>query len=541
MTQVRLRRSLLPCALFLLLALLVPISAAAGSITDWNQQLLDSIRAGKTNPPFATRQLALLHTSQYDAVIGILGGYERYHATGNPAAGASAEAAAEAAGYQILSALYPSRQAFFDDLYQSSVGALPDGQAKNDGIAWGAEVAQQILALRQNDGSTNTVTYNPPLGATWWVRTPPAFAPPLLPQWPYVQPWTLERGNQLRSPGQPVSPTSDAYLKPWVEVYLLGDVDSAVRTADQSEIAVFWNDGAGTQTPPGHWMSIAQGVAQQYNLDLRDSARLFALLSLTVADAAIVSWDNKYHFHNWRPVTAIHNADLDGNPHTFQDKTWSSFITTPPFPTYTSGHSTFSGSSAELLRRFLGTDNYAFSIGSDGTPGVTRSFQTLSQAAAEAGQSRIYGGIHWQYDNTDGLAGGRALAGYVYANFLRPIGQTHTCQASEYSLCLLNRFAVEVDFRSEAGATPGRAKAVPSAGYDGRFYFFNEENTELMVKVLDGCTLGNHYWVFSGGATDVEYILRVTDTNSNITKTYYNPLGHPAAAITDTEAFATCP
>lgn len=520
---------------------LLPAFAHADIITDWNQQLLEAVRATRTNPPAASRQMAILHTAQFDAVTGILGGYERYHATGNPLSPASPEAAAAAAGHKVLSALYPARQASFDTLYAAQLAAIAD-DGETNGVDWGHGVADQILALRANDGAaTAAMAYNPPVGATWWTNTPPAFAPALLPGWPKVTPWALERGNQLRSPGQPVSPTDPAYLASWVEVYLLGGATSTLRTADQTEIALFWNDGAGTMTPPGHWMTIAQGFAADKNLSLQDSARLFALLGISLADAAIVAWDNKYAFHNWRPVTGIHLADIDGNAATFVDTTWSSLITTPPFPSYTSGHSTFSGAGSQVLALFNGSDDYAFSVGSDGLPGVTRDFDTFTEAAAEGGQSRIYGGIHWQYDNTDGLAGGRALGHYVYENYLRPLGQNTTCADGPYTLCLLNRFRVEVGFRTATGATNGRGTALPNEGYDGRFFFFSPDNAEVMVKVLDACTLNDKFWVFAAGATNVEYTLKVTDTVSRATRVYFNPLNHTAKAVNDIDAFATCP
>ncbi|NJL28320.1 MAG: vanadium-dependent haloperoxidase [Thermoanaerobaculia bacterium] len=402
------------------------------------------------------------------------------------------------------------------------------------------------MALRQNDGSTSPANYKAPLGANWWVPTPPAFAPPLLPQWPYVTPWTMTSGSQFRSPGPPIL-TDPRYVLAFNEVKDLGRFDSTMRTPDQSQIAKFWDDGAGTQTPPGHWNEIAQLLAAQQGNSLLENARLFALLNLTVADAAIVSWDNKYFYGHWRPYTGIVMADVDGNPATQRDTGWGSFITTPPFPSYTSGHSTFSGSSGRLLARFFDTDDLAFTAGSDGTPGVMRSFESLSQAAEEAGQSRIYGGIHWQYENRDGLASGRALADFVFFNFLRPLAQTgpQTCAPSGSRLCLGGgRFAAEVDWRTQPAnddAATGIGFATPITRDSGGFWFFDEDNTEIIVKVLDACDTENRFWVFAGGATNVEYVLRVTDTRSGETRTYYNPLDHMAGAVLDSEAFATCP
>jgi membrane-associated phospholipid phosphatase len=191
-----------------------------------------------------------------------------------------------------------------------------------------------------------------------------------------------------------------------------------VRTPDQTEIAQFWADTAGTYTPPGHWNAIAEEVAAQSNTSLVDEARLFALLNIALADAGIASWDAKYVYDLWRPVTAIRQADLDDNPQTTTDSTWDSLIGTPPFPEYVSGHCTFSGAAEAILANFFG-DNVGFATTSSGLPRVSRSYDSFAAAADEAGISRIYGGgIHFLSANVDGLATGRALGNYVFDNFL---------------------------------------------------------------------------------------------------------------------------
>jgi hypothetical protein len=213
---------------------------------------------------------------------------------------------------------------------------------------------------------------------------------------------------------------SAEYAASFVEVKALGRATDSTRTEDQSEIALFWVNGPGTATPPGHWNSIAQLIAEQEGNTLAENARLFALLNLALADAAIASWDNKFFYNDWRPVTAIPAADTDGNDATTPDAEWLPFIPTPPFPDYTSGHSTFSGAGAKVLELFYGMDEIPFSTSSDGLPSVERSYDSFSQAADESGKSRVYGGIHWQYSNEDGLGSGRALAEHVVANYLNP-------------------------------------------------------------------------------------------------------------------------
>jgi hypothetical protein len=206
------------------------------------------------------------------------------------------------------------------------------------------------------------------------------------------------------------------------EVKRLGAAIGSLRTPEQDLIALFWADGAGTETPPGHWNRIAQRVSADRPGTLEDTARLFALLNIAMADAGICAWDAKYAFDFWRPVTAIRNGDADGNPATEADPAWTSFIVTPPFPEYVSGHSAFSGAAATILARFYGTDRIAFTTGSDAVPGVLRTFEGFNDAAAEAAMSRLYGGIHFRSAIQDGLVAGVEIGEWTYARALAPKG-----------------------------------------------------------------------------------------------------------------------
>jgi hypothetical protein len=530
----------LSCTLALL-ALIVALPAQADVVLDWNALLLDAIRAEKTNPPRATRAMALMNVAVFDAVVGIEGGYESYGTHGAAPAGASPQAAAAAAAHHVLVTLYPSRKAVLDAAYRAvvPVGSVPPAIA--DGAAWGLRVAVATLASRADDGESDARDYTPPLGSGWWAKTGPGFVSALLPHWGQLEPWTMRAGDAFRQAAPPPL-TSAEYAAAWSEVYRLGGVGSTERTADQSEVARFWDDGAGTNTPPGHWSEILQIVSAEQGLSLLENARLFALHGLTVADAAIVAWDNKFFYDHWRPVTGIHNAADDGNPATVPDPTWESYITNPPFPAYTSGHSSFSGSSGRLAALFFGRDDIAFSVSSDGLPGATRHFESFSQAAEEAGMSRIYGGIHWQYDNTGGLASGRALAEQVFFNYLRPLGAgPQTCEPGAGHLCLQDgRFAVQATWRTKDGAH-GTASPAVLTGDSGNLTFFNEDNVELTVKVLDACAGFDRYWVFASGLTNVEVVLRVTDTSTGAVRTYFNPQGQAFRAVQDTGAFDTCP
>jgi membrane-associated phospholipid phosphatase len=388
-------------------------------VLDWNATLLNAIYTDKTAPPVASRNMAIAQTAVFDAINSITGTYKNYHFTGTAPTIVSAEAAAASAAYTVLVNLYPNQKTFFDTALTASLAKITDGEAETTGVTFGQTVANDILTLRSTDGFNTTVNYTPGTNPGDWQPTPPANASALLPQWGQVTPFGLTSGSQFRPAGEPVL-TSDQYTTDFNQVKDLGSINSTTRTADQTEVAKFWADGSGTFTPPGHWNQIAQNAAATKGNSLVDNARLFALLDISLADAGIAAWDAKYTENFWRPITAIQKADTDGNPNTTADPNWKPLITTPPFPSYISGHSTFSGAAAKVLTTILG-DNVSFSVNSLGTPGVDRTFTNFNAAANEAGISRIYGGIHFNSDNVDGLATGKLVGNYVLQNLLAPI------------------------------------------------------------------------------------------------------------------------
>jgi PAP2 superfamily len=387
--------------------------ANAEVVDDWNNAALDAIRAGRTAPPIASRSLAILHVSIYDAVNGIARTHEPYLVPSAVSGSASREAAASAAAHETLTNLFPANASSFDALHAAILATIPNGPQKTAGIVWGEFVANQILAARANDGSTAIVQPPGGSGPGVWVPTPPAFLPYLLPQWGFVVPFAMSSSSQFRPPGPPAL-DSQQYAADYEEVKQLGAAVGSTRTEEQTEIALFWADGAGTETPPGHWNSIAQIIGAARGTTLEENARLFALLNIAMADAAICSWDAKYTYHFWRPVTAIVFAEPQLN--------WMSFIVTPPFPDYTSGHSTFSAAAATVLPLFFGTEDLPFTIGSDFLPGVFRSFSTCQDAAEEAALSRIYGGIHFRSASEDGLQAGSSIGEWTATHYLLPKG-----------------------------------------------------------------------------------------------------------------------
>lgn len=391
-------------------ALLEPLEPrsllAADAVIEWNDVLLDAVRVARTAPPYAARNMAMVHVAVDDAVDAALA------KRGKGQANTALEAAVARAAFDVLLSIYPDQRAALRAALNETLAAIPDGPGENRGLAAGRAAAHRILADRRHDGADELVTYVPPTGPGMWQPTPPGLAPAVLPNWPAVTPFALKTADQFR-PAPPPPITSVEYAADFNEVKSLGAKDSTTRTPEQTQIALFWADGAGTATPPGHWNEIAQHLALDQGNTLAENAQMFRLLNVALADAGIASWDAKYAYHCLRPITAIHNAAADGNDLTEADVNWTPLIATPPFPSYVSGHSTFSAAAATVLAGFFGTDQVTFTTTSEGLPGVTRTFTSLSAAAAEAGQSRIYGGIHFQFDNTDGLALGRAVGEYV--------------------------------------------------------------------------------------------------------------------------------
>jgi hypothetical protein len=407
------------------LRILVAVGAASAQIVtanpviDWCALMLDAIRTDTTNPTLSSRNLAILNVATYDAVNSITRTHQPYLIQSNAAPTTSLDAAIHAAGREVMLALYPSFRPRTEELFAQRRATLPATADVTNGLALGRDIAQKIIAHRSADGANTDVPYIPSAAPGQWRRTPPFFRPPLTPQWRYVRPFCLPS----LTPFLPVDPPaldSPEYAQALNEVKRLGSMDSPERTAEQTEIAHFWSDFSYTAMPPGHWHEIAATIAQSRNLPVPESARLFALLGMAQADAAILCWEAKYRWNLWRPVTAIQRANEDGNPLTQPDPNWEQLLAAPPFPAYTSGHSTFSKASAQVLTRFFGTDAITFTARSDTLPDVRRSFQSLAVCADEVGMSRIYGGIHFSFDNEEGKRTGGLIGDYVSANYLLP-------------------------------------------------------------------------------------------------------------------------
>lgn len=407
-------------AFFLLvLASTGPRVACADAVLDWDDLMLDGIRIETTGPTLATRNLAILTVAMYDAVNSIVRTHQPYQFLLEPPAGANPEAAVIGAAREVMQALYPGLGARTDDLYTTGVAALPATPATTNSLAFGAAIGVLTLESRQADGANTDVPYIPSDAPGQWRRTPPFFRPPLTPQWRYVKLFGVPDKEPFLPPPPPAL-TSPEYAADVNEVKALGGKGSTVRTAYQGETAAFWSDFSYTVTPPGHWHEIAATIARDKTNSLAENARLLALMSLAQADGAIVCWEAKFWYNFWRPVTAIQRAAEDGNPDTVPDAAWDHFLVSPPFPDHTSGHSTFSAASAEVLRQFYGTDDITFTASSDSRPGVFRTYTNLTLCVEEIGMSRIYAGIHFPSANREGKASGRKIARHIMENWLLP-------------------------------------------------------------------------------------------------------------------------
>lgn len=408
------------------------------TIQDWNAAVLTIVRQWTalsndpynnrivpSQPPLVARNLAMIHTAMFNAASAADQHYAPYKLAIVPESNIDPRVAAAAAGFEVAKSLYPAPDevAVWQATLDETLAQLPESELRTTSLSFGRLVGQAMLAERANDGVKGTSTYSPSSEVGHWQRTFPDYLPPLLTQWPGVKPFVLSSASEFR-PASPPALGSIEYAEAVDEVMRMGGFESGQRSAEQTEIAMFWSDGGGTFTPAGHWNQIAADVTLARGTNIVDTSRAFALLNLAMADAGLAAWDAKYAYDLWRPIDAIRSADRDGNAATEANKDWIPLIKTPPFPTYTSGHSTFSGAASVVLAWLF--DKVEFNSTSDAHNGpeqrpldvsqtVTRHFDSFQQAAEEAGLSRIYGGIHFRFDNLAGLELGRQIGAATIA------------------------------------------------------------------------------------------------------------------------------
>jgi hypothetical protein len=384
-------------------------------VTEWNLTMLQAVAAAGLSPQHQQRAAAMVHVAVHDAVNSVTPRYEAYAVHVSLSAGASIEAAAVQAAYGVLIRLLPAQAAMLDAARSASLSKVPDGPAKEQGLAVGEAVAGQIVFLRSTDGSDAAGTYTFGDGPGEYQRTPPTFGNPSNPAWPFVTPFVLKRGSQFRVEGPP-SLNSDEWAEDFNETKRLGSIDSSERTAEQTTIAL-----CGAEPSLPMWNRVARSISAQRNTGLIENARLFALLNVAMVDATIACWDSKYAYRFWRPVTAIRVADTDGNDATDADPAWTPLRPTPLHPEYPSAHACVSTAAAKVLTSFFG-NHIPFSTATSTCPaGVVRSYDSFQAMADEIGESRIYIGFHFRSAICHGANLGRQVGHWTFHRFLRPL------------------------------------------------------------------------------------------------------------------------
>jgi hypothetical protein len=390
-------------------------------VLQWNQILTDAAGAGNL---YTFRQYAMLHIAMFDAANSVRGLYKPYRLQAPNSGTGSEEAAAAQAAHDIMVALFPASTATFDAALTANLASQP-ATALPQSVDIGKVVAANIVAWRTGDGSAGP---------------DPAYVPPALPGlWQPAVPGQVAAGGRYSTtrPFAMISPTqflpappplldSVAYAQNFQQVYDIGGTTSVTRTADQTQLARAVAGVNYSPGPIGVWTNVARGQVTSRQMSLLESARLFALMYVSMHDSIQTTMASKYVYNLWRPITAIPNAGTDANPATTADPTWTPLIPTPPYPAYASNMTSIATGAARALAKVLGTDQVAFSstwkwtgaagAGSD----YTRQYNTFSQLANDVGMSRIYGGIHYEFDVTAGTIVGNSVADYAFANYMQP-------------------------------------------------------------------------------------------------------------------------
>ena len=412
----------------------------ANTVFHWVDAALQQVRDQRVLTPRAAYNYGLATAAGFLAANGIVQAYGEPFGIGSGPRDADPEVAY---GIAFAAAAAEAFQQPFLFERIAFLSRFPDGEAKSLGVEWGRAVGRRVLDMRTDDGSEpSEVNYYlgryqrradslrwSPTGPFYGAVPGPAFASfdrCLYPGHGRIKPWTMKSGSQFRVTGF-YDPGSPEFAEEFDTIRRLGGMDSGIRTADQSEIALFWEDGPWGITPPGHMIYIAMQLLQDRGLSFIELARALALIGMTQCDASICAWDNKYHYDVVRPESAIRvraPAFRNSDRRVVLQPGWQSYIPTPEFPAYTSGHSTFGAAAAEMIALILGRDDVAFSGRSPDEvlwpqlQGVSRHWTGLSHMAEENGLSRLYGGVHWAIDNEQGLKSGRELARHAFHSTL---------------------------------------------------------------------------------------------------------------------------
>ena len=393
----------------------VPAAAAANVITDWDEKALLVVTPAATLPgasPYpAQRMMGMVHAAMFDAVNSIERRYRPYLVQLPADRATSKEAAAAAAAAAVLATIDEKTAGEMKVALATYLAPIPDGTPKTDGIKLGEAVAARVVEARTNDGADAPDDYRP-------RTTPGVYVPTAIPissMWPNMKPFAIANPSQFR-PAAPIALESKEWATDYNELKDYGGQTSAKRTAEQTEIARFWLIG-----PPMAYHPFVRQLATAKQMDVVDSARLMALAAVGLTDAIIAVLDAKYHYNFWRPITAIRNGDIDGNPATDREATWQPIANTPMHPEYPCAHCIQSGSVAGVVKGVLGTaDIPEIAVNSPTAPGVTRRWTNMTAFADEIASARIWAGFHYRFSTRVGTEMGYQIGEYVVKNVMQP-------------------------------------------------------------------------------------------------------------------------
>ena len=432
-SRTRARLVLVSVTATLVVAGTVPFASAAAAgesatmLLQWNERAIVAIHnpptgtptgAGQT-PPVGSLHLAMVQAAVYDAVNAIDRGHEPY-LRGLPRASRSASkaAAVATAAHHVLvglvPALAPDVKARLDADYASSLATIPNGSRKNAGVRIGAAVATAMLAKRANDGRFGTFTFTAGTGVGAWRPELPAFVSDPFAWLAKVKPFAIGRASRFRTAG-PLALTSTRYAAEFNEVKALGALNGSTRTDAQTELGRFYS-----ANPAVMLNKSLRDIVTRKGLSITRAARLFAMTSMSGADALIACWDDKAYYSYWRPITAIRMADLDGNPATTAQADWLPFLPTPPYPEHPSGYNCFTGATTQAAAEFFGTNRVRISVTSPVTM-TTKTYSRLNRIVTDTIDARIYLGFHWRTPDVQGAKLGRSVASYIADHYFERV------------------------------------------------------------------------------------------------------------------------
>jgi PAP2 superfamily len=404
------------CALASFIVLLGPTTARADAVTDWNEITQATIVTPMPpDPARGGRTAAMVQLAVFEAVNSIVGDYEPYRRKIQAPSNASPDAAAIVAAHRVLVKFHADKAPQLDAARDKSLAAIPDGARKKAGIIVGTAAADAILALRANDGFDTPVSYTPGTDPGEYRPTPPEHIPAYRPGLGQVATFVVRNGRQFRA-DPPPSLDSRRYTRDYEDVKTVGEAESKERPEDRTRVARFYE----VTDSESIYFPAARQVAATRSRTLSQNARLFALLGMAIFDAAVTCFETKYHYNLWRPVTAIREGGNDGNDRTKPDPKWRAAVFTPPFPSYPSGHATFGAAARAVLEDEFGLDGHSITLTNPAVPDIVLKYTTFKQITDDVDDGRVFGGVHYRFDQDEGATQGKRVGEYVLKHALRP-------------------------------------------------------------------------------------------------------------------------